>query len=444
MDARSLAYIAGVSLLTCVAFGLLPALGVSKVRLSEALAEGRGQSRAPWFHRLRAALVVLDVALAFVLLVGAGLMANSFTRILRTDLQVNTKNVLFAKVMLHSTENQYLESEAATIAFSRQILEAVARLPGVQAVAVASRTPSAADSWQNTIIKEGLPSDEERAEVRFTAISADYFRLLQIPLLKGRPFTEYDNEGAPPVALVSESLARRLWPNEDPLGRRLRYLMQNGSNPQPCEIVGVVRDVKHLGDFPDAEAYIPYPQFGGLPAPSVLVRADGRVPGLLHALRREIVRLDPDVPIRELSTLEQQILDTFSTRQMNALLVLSGFALIALPLAGIGVYGTIAYTVSRRAHEIGIRMALGARSRDVLRAVLLQGLTLTAIGLALGLGGALAATRIIRSRLYEVTPTDPLTFVCVALLLTGVALLACYLPARRAACIDPLVALRYE
>jgi predicted permease len=443
MGARSLLYIAGVSLLTCVAFGLLPALGVSKVRLNEVLSEGRGQSRAPWFHRLRAALVVLDVALAFVLLVGAGLMANSFTRILRTDLQVNTKNVLFAKVMLHSMD-QYVESEAATIAFSRQILEAVAQLPGVQAVAVASGTPSAVDFWQKTIIKEGLAPDEDRAEVRFTEVSADYFRLLQIPLLKGRPFTEYDNEGAPPVAIISESLARQLWPNEDPLGRRLRYLTQDGSNPEPCEIVGVVRDVKHLGDFPDAEVYIPYAQFGGLPAPSVLVRADGCAPGQLHALRREIVRLDPDVPIRELSTLEQQVLDTFSTRQMNALLVLSGFALIALPLAGIGVYGTIAYTVSRRTHEIGIRMALGARSRDVVRAVLRQGLTLTAIGLVLGLGGALAATRVIRSRLYGVTPTDPLTFVCVGLLLAGVALLACYLPARRAARIDPMLALRYE
>jgi len=437
MDARSWAYVTAVSLLTCMAFGLFPALGISKVRLSEALSEGRGSSQAPRYHRWRVGLVVLDIALAFVLLVGAGLMANSFTRVLRTDLQVNTRNVLFAHVLLMQRSNsRYSESPYACIAFSRQIMEAIARLPGVQAVAVANGTPADGDASPR-----GLMVGEDRVDTRWAEVSPDYFRLLQIPIIKGRHFTERDDEGALPVAMISESLARRLGPNQDVLGR---HLTCDGSEPRTWEIIGVVKDVRHLGDFPDTEVYVPYLQVGGLGGPRVLVRTDGRTTDFLAAIRREITTLDPDVTIRELSSLEQKILDRFSTGQMTALLLLGSFSMVAVLLAGVGVYGTIAYTVSCRTHEIGIRMALGARDSDVVRAVLRQGLRFTVIGLALGLAGALALVRIIRSLLYEVSPTDPLTFTCVTALLTGVAVLACYLPARWAARIDPMAALRQE
>jgi predicted permease len=440
MDARSLMYVMIVSLLTCVLFGLLPALGVSKIHLNEALAEGRGQSRSPRFHRLRGGLVVLDIAMAFVLLTGAGLMVNSFTRVLQIDLQVNTRNVLVATVGLEYTEGRYSQPQQR-IAFSRQIMEGIGRLPGVQSVAVANGTPAWRGRDAAAFTIEGLPANANHMDIRFTPISADYFHLLQIPVLKGRPFTEHDNEGSPPVAIISESLAKRLWPDQEPLGRHLTH---GKRDPVTREIVGVVRDVKHLAGSPNDEVYVPDLQDGGLGSPDVMVRTTGRAAGLWAAIPRVIRSVEPDATVSNVSSLQQQILDVFSPAQMSTLLLLSGFAVVAVLLAGIGVYGTLAYAVSRRTHEIGIRMALGARSRDVLRAVLRQGVTLAVIGLVLGLAGALAATRILRSRLYDISPTDPLTFVCVGALLVGVALLACYLPARRAARIDPMVALRYE
>jgi putative ABC transport system permease protein len=442
MDARSLLYIMAVSLVTCVAFGLLPALSVSRARLSEALSAGHAGSRLPRFHRLRAGLVALDIAIAFVLLTGAGLMVNSFTRLLTTDLQVNARNVLVAGIDLYDAGDRYARPQQR-IAYSRRIMEGVRRLPGVQSVAVANGTPAWAGVNGGPFTLEGLPPGEDQVKARLTPVSTDYLRLFQIPLLKGRPFTEHDHEGSTPVAIVSESLARCFGPTSEPIGKHV-HLTDSRSNPVMWEIVGVVRDVKHLGDYPDAEVYVPDLQDGGLICPSVIVRTEGRPADLAAALRREILAVDPEVPVSNVFSLQELVMDSFSKEQSNTMLLLVGFAGIAVLLAGIGVYGTVAYTVSQRTHEIGIRMALGARSRDVLRAVLRQGLALTVIGLALGLGGALAATRIIRSRLYGVTPTDPLTFVCVALLLGGVALLACYLPARRAARIDPMVALRYE
>jgi len=442
MDARSLVYAGAVSLLTCVAFGLLPALGASKVHLNEMLSEGHVRSRGPRFCRLRAGLVVLDIAVAFVLLAGAGLMVNSFTRVLRTDLQVNMENVLVAEIDLYEAEDRYSQPEQR-IAFSGRIMDGIRRLPGVQSVAVANGTPAWRGYNGGPFTLEGLPAGEDQVDARHTPVSVDYFRLLQIPLLKGRLFTEHDDEGSMPVAIVSESLARRFGPNRDPLGRRL-HLTHGGSTPVTREIVGVVRDVKHVGDYPDAEVYVPHLQDGGLICPSVIVRTDKRTAGLATAIRREILALDREAPVSNVSTLQQLVLDSFSTEQTNALLLLSGFASVAVLLAGLGVYGTIAYAVSRRTHEIGVRMALGARCDDVIRTVLGEGLRLTGIGLVLGLAGAFAATRVIRSLLYDVSPTDPVTFLLVALLLASVALLASYVPARRASKVDPMVALRYE
>jgi putative ABC transport system permease protein len=442
MDMRSLGYVVVVSLLTCVAFGLLPALGVSKTRLSEALSAGRAVNRRPRFHGLRAGLVALDISIAFVLLAGAGLKVNSFTRLLTVDLNVNTRNVLVAEIDLYDVDDRYSQPEQR-IAFSRRIMAGVGRLPGVQSVAVANGTPAWAGVNGGPFTVEGLPPGDDQVQARFTPVSMGYFRVLQIPLLKGRPFTEHDNEGARPVAIVSESLARCLGPNAEPLGKHL-YLTDRRLNPVTWEIVGVVRDVKHLGDYPDAEVYVSHLQNGGLTCPSVIVRADGCMAGLAETMRAEILAVDPEAPVGRVSTLHGLVMDSFSQEQTNTMLLLIGFSGMAALLAGVGVYGTIAYAVSQRTHEIGIRMALGAHQSDVVRTVLRQALGFTALGLAVGLAGACAATRVVRSLLYDVGPIDPLTFLCVALLLTSVALLASYLPARRAARIDPMVALRCE
>jgi len=442
MDARSLGYVLIVSLLACVAFGLLPALGISKTHRNEALSAGHAVNRRPRFHGLRAGLVALDIAIAFVLLAGAGLMVNSFTRLLTVDLNVNTRNVLVAEIDLYDVEDRYSQSQQR-IAFSRQIMEGIGRLPGVRSVAVANGTPAWAGVNGGPFTVEGLPAGEDQVKARITPVSMDYFRLLQIPLLKGRTFTEHDNEGAKPVAVVSESLAKCFGPNAEPLGKHL-HLTDRGLNPVTWEIVGVVRDVRHLGEYPDAEVYVPDLQDGGLICPSVIVRTDGRTAGLAEIVRKEILAADPEAPVSRVSTLRDLVMDSFSKEQTNTMLLLVGFAGVAVLLAGVGVYGIIAYTVSQRTHEIGIRMALGAHQGDVVRTILRQALGFTALGLVVGLAGACAATRVVRSLLYDVRPIDPLTFVCVALLLAGVALLASYLPARRAARTDPMAALRCE
>jgi len=441
MDGRSFLYVTTISLLTCGAFGLLPAIGISKTNLNRSLSAGRTSSYALRFHGLQRMLVVLDIAIVFVLLIGAGLMINSYVRILRIDPQVDPENVLVATLELHGGEDRY-STPAQRFEFSRRLMEHIRKLPGVQSVAIANGTPAWTGYSTNKFTVEGFPIGEEGVDIRCTPVSLDYFRLLHIPLLRGRQFTEHDNNTSTPVAIINESLARRLWPNENPLGK---YLTHGKSEPVTREVVGVTRDVRHFGDYPDDEIYISCLQTDGslLLYPDVMVRTDARTAGLAVAVRREILATDPDILIREVAFMEQQIADLFSMERLNTLL-LGVFASIALVLASVGVYGATAYVVSRRTHEIGIRMALGARSGDVLKSVLWQGLKLTLIGLVIGIAGAFAATQVIRSLLYDVSPTDPLTFVIVSVFLAGIALLASYIPARRAAKIDPMEALRYE
>jgi putative ABC transport system permease protein len=455
MDGRVLLYAAGVSLLTCSFFGVLPALGATALNLSRSLSAGRTRTAGPRFQRLRGLLVIGDIALAFILLLGAGLLLNSFARILAIDFGYNPQDVVSVSVPLYDLP-AYSQPQAEA-AFIQEVVRRVQRLPGVRTVAIGS-SPVRGTGNIGAFKIEGVFSEEKRYRypdwdarlpdksylwLPLWWVSPEYFRILQIPLLKGRCFTEQDGAGSPPVAIVSEALARRFWPNGSPIGKYLTQAPQDSkSAPIPREIVGVVATLTHLGrsEPADQEVYAPASQFGEV---DFLIRTDPGRKDVAAAVRREILALDRDVIIGTMAPLEEEIADFFAPQRF-VLLCVGGFAVVALVLACLGVYGTTAYAVSQRTHEIGIRVALGARSRDILRAVLGQGLRFTLAGLALGCAGALVATRIIRSFLYEVSPTDPLTFACVALVLAGVALLASYLPARRAAKTDPMTALRYE
>jgi len=459
MDARSLVYIMAVSLLTCVTFGLLPALGVSKVRLNEALSEGRMQSQTPRFHRLRAWLMVLDIAVAFVLLVGAGLLVNSYLR-LNTGLGYKPGNVLSARVVLDEGQPPYSQPSQC-LAFFEQVLDQARRLPGVRYATVADWTPVMGGGNFPRFRIEGHSPAQYRSEdregfpaIRWQQVFPDYFRVVGVPLSQGREFTEQDRVGTAPVIIVNEAMARRFWPNESAVGKYVAHVReertQDGDSRivmHECRIIGVAGNVRHVGglkpDLDTPEAYVPYAQNSQWGDMYVMIRTHADPRNSINALRSAVLSVDRDALIRSILPLEDVIAEYVAPQRLG-MLCAGAFALVALVLACLGVYGTIGYGVSRRTHEIGIRMALGARSDDVVRMVLHQGLKFTGIGLGIGLAGAWAATRVIRSLLYEINPTDPLTFVCVALLLAGIALLAGYFPARRAARIDPMVALRHE
>jgi putative ABC transport system permease protein len=439
VDGRTLFYVGGISLLTCMFFGTLPALSASKTGLSRSLSAGRTPSHAPRFHRLRAGLVAADIAMAFVLLAGAGLLVNSYVRILNIDPQFDPKNVLSMDADLDWQRPPYSDANRR-LAFFRQAVQRIGGLPAARYVAAAGASPITGSYSTNTFEIEGLPPGGNRLDIPRTKIMADYFRVLRVPLLRGRLFTEQEVATSAPVVIINEAMARRCWPDENPLGQHITRIAREGPESVSREVVGVVGNTRHSRyALETPQVYLP----GCDDSMVLLVRTASESANLATALRREVVAIDPEVAVSGVTLLENAMRGLHSQDRFNTLF-LGAFAAAALVLACLGVYGTTAYAVSRRTHEIGIRMALGARSRDILRAVLGQGLRLTSIGLALGLPGALAATRIIRSLLYEVSPTDPLTFVSVAVLLAGVALLASYVPARRAARIDPMVALRYE
>ena len=442
------------SLLTGVIFGIAPALHLSVPRLQQSLREGGRGSSTGGRQKVRNALVVSELALSLVLLVVAGLLIRSFVRLLNVNPGFNAERVFTARVAL--PENKYKDIPQANNFFD-ELLRNLQAMPNIQSVGLITPLPLTGEGWQADYRVEDRPTPElgEFPNTDIHYVSPAYVQAMQIPLLSGRIFTESDNDSSLPVAMVNQTFARRWWPNENPIGKRIR--MCGTCTPRPdrvpppwLTIIGVVGDVRQYGldQEPKTEVYTPYNQRGGRTRPltyrALVVRtATGDPLTVTSQVRSAVQQLDKDLPIFSIRTMEQLIGRSVASRKMSMFLLIT-FASLALLLAAVGLYGVISYSVTQRTQEIGIRMALGASRRDVLGMVISQASKLAAIGLGIGLVLALALTGIISKMLFGVRPTDPLTFLCILLLLVAVALFASYIPARRAAKVDPMVALRYE
>jgi putative ABC transport system permease protein len=438
LDYQVLAFNLAVSLLTGVLFGMIPAFRFSKVKLNETLKDNSTTSTERQGKRVRGALVVCEVAISVALLIGSGLLIRSMFRLFNANLGFDPQNVLAMELRVSRNRNKNNKQLNGVF---REILERVKAQPGVEAVTLSNNLPGMQDGWQNEIVPEGNPplKPGELINVDWSIVTPDYFRTMDIPLVRGRSFTKEEDEQGRPVVLVDENLARRFWANQDAVGKHIQY---NGDTWH--EIVGVVKEVRPYGSEikPLIKIYTPMGPRGGQRILSV--RSSKVDPGTLVAgIKREIYAVDSDLPVTEVSTLPDLLAREVSSREFNTWLfaVLAGLALV---LALTGVYGVISYSVARRTHEVGIRMALGAGHRQVLRLFISQGMKLIIAGLVAGLAGSFILTRMMASLLFGVSTTDKTTFGVVALGLLVVGLLACYVPARRATKVDPLVALRYE
>jgi putative ABC transport system permease protein len=444
VDARVLLFALGVSVLTGLVFGLLPAWSASKGGVSEALKEGGRSSTASGARqKLRSTFVVVELAVALMLLVGAGLLIKTFWKLRTVEPGFSPDHLITMRVEL--PEARYKDVGKQT-QFRSQILEGINSLPGVKA-AMISELPLSGDSLNHNFIIENrppiAPGDEPDLETR--SVMGDYFKVMQIPLKAGRDLGAQDFvDTAPLVGLANESLVNQYFQNEDPIGKRIRWASDPGQ--RWMTIVGVVGDVKHFGlDLPELPAfYTPYTQAAAWKRwTSVTARTQADPASMSQAIKQEIWKVDSQLPVTRLQTMNEVAAESFAARRFNMSL-LTLFAALALVLAAIGIYGVMSYAVTQRTQEIGIRMALGAGTTDVLKLVLKNGMTLVVIGVALGLAGAIALTRLMVTLLFGVTPTDALTMAVVSGVLILVALLACFIPARRATKVDPLVALRYE
>jgi putative ABC transport system permease protein len=436
IDVRVLVFALLISLLTSVAFGLVPSLQATSLDLNEELKEGdRGSSS----RRLgvRGLLVISEVALALMLLIGAGLLTQSFATLLRWRPGFDQSNLL--TVWLLASSGKY-ETGDQVVSVFQQAADEVGALPSVESVGRASAGPLFGGRETDEFHIEGppLPAPGEGPVARWFDIGPNYFATLGISTVKGRSFTEADGRGAPPVAIINETAVRRYWPGEDPLGQRVTIYGRT------MTVVGVVSDVRPLrpGTPTDAEIYWPQQQAPRY-ATYLLIRTKTDPSSAVQGIRARLQQLDPDMQVSGFMTLEQRVSRELVGPRFNMLL-LGIFAAVAVLLAAVGIYGVIAYTVARRTREMGIRMALGAQSWDIVKAVVAQGMVPTMIGVGLGLIGAVGLTRVLDTLLFGVSPTDPVTFAAVAITLAAVAALACYIPARRATRVDTVVALREE
>ncbi|HKQ74108.1 MAG TPA: ABC transporter permease [Blastocatellia bacterium] len=444
INGAALSFTCLISILSAVIAGLPPALLASRTDLNEELKGGSGaksSSRGGW-RLARPTLVVAELALTLALLIGAGLMIKSFLRLRGVDKGFQSGNVLTMTIRLSPTK--YPPGSARGIAYCQDLLARLQTLPGVRSAALTTWLPLTGVTGRGVINIEGRPRWEsgKAPVVEFNTVSADYFRTMGMQIRAGRAFNADDRADAPRAVIINETLARRFFPGENPLGKRL-----DSFDPQApwAAIVGVIADVKHLGldEEVKPEIHFPFPQTPVYTDPIIAVGAAIDPIRMAAALRNEVAAVDPSQPVYEVMTMEQRLDNSMALRRNGALLF-GLFAAVALIIAAVGVYGVISYSVSQRTHEIGIRMALGAHAGAVRTMILRQGLSLIFLGVAIGLAGATAATRAMTSLLFDVSGADPLTFIAVALLLTMVALLACYIPARRATRVDPILALRSE
>ena len=439
LDARVLAFTLGTTLFTTLLFGLVPALQSSKPDLIATLKEG-GQKGGSQSGRVRNALVVAEVALALVLLIGAGLMIRSFLRLQRVDPGFNANGLLMLRIDLPGA--RYPEDTHA-IAFFEQAEQRIRALPGVIDVGSTNVAALKGAGYTNDMTIEGSAPEDYVREIRHKTITGDYFRAMQIQLLVGRFFDQSDNAQGQPTIIVNEAFARRCFPNEDAVGKRVKFARPNEPGPWHT-IVGVVRNEKQDSLSADSKPEAYKSQLQETQSGMTLAVRTATDPGsLVGAVREEIRALDKDLPPYDIKTMNDLLYDSLSRERFTTLLMMV-FALLALVLASVGIYGVMSYAVTQRTQEIGIRMALGAQTRDIFRQVVGQAMRLAGIGVVLGLGSAFALTRLIASLLYDVSTTDPLTFALIAVLLSGVSLVASYIPARRATKVDPMVALRYE
>ncbi|MGB6941905.1 MAG: ABC transporter permease [Bryobacteraceae bacterium] len=438
LDPRILVFAIAITILATIAFGLAPALVASRTEVSETLKSGgarAGTGRGA--HHLRNVLVISEIALSLVLLIGAGLLAQSFLRLTNVHLGFSPDHVLTGQVWRPMTNGFQTPSQ---VPFFNEVLRRMRAIPGVEEAAATDRSPLSA-CVGGAVRARGATSDIQ--PLCNTTISQDYFRTMGVPLLKGRPFSDQDSRDAPPVVIMNEALAREAFGNRDPVGQQIG--MYGLSGIYWCTVVGIVANTENstLEQQPWPEIFVPYPQ-SLLPLSATFVlRTEGNPLAAAGLIRKAIQAVDRNQSVSNIQTLDEMIASS-TAPQWFRMLLLSLFAVLALVLAAVGIFGVMAYSVSQRTHEIGVRLAVGARPGDILALAVRQGMFVAAIGLAIGIAVAVSLTRFLAGFLYDVQPTDVITFAGALLLLAGTALLACYIPARRAARVDPLVALRSE
>src|SRR6185437_5859969 len=451
IDGRVLLFTMAASLFAGLIFGLVPALKLSHMNPQTALQSGgRGLSGAR--HRAQSVFVVLETAMALVLLIGAGLMIRSLAKLWSVNPGFDASNVLTFDLSLPPS---FIHAKADAIrADLRQIDYRMRSVPGIKAVSLSSASFPMAGDDEQLFWFEGQPKPTSQNDMNWAlryVIEPGYLQAMKIPLERGRFFAEQDNEHAPLVAVIDDVFAQKFFGNQDPIGKSINLAGPN----KPAEIIGIVGHVKHWGlDTDDsqtlrAQIYLPYMQLGDddmalvPPGTTSVVRYSGSATAIFSALRTSLQKMNPDNVIYGAQTMDDIIAQSLATRRFS-MMILAIFAALALLLATIGIYGVISYLAGQRTHEIGVRMALGAQQHEILKLVLGQAARMALIGVVIGLGAALALTRLMSSLLYGVNATDPLTFAAVAVLLLLVAVAACYIPARRAMRVDPMVALRYE
>ena len=442
IDGRVLAFTFAVVLLTGILFGLAPAMRASRVNLSATLKEGGRSLVGSGNHRLRNLLVVAEVALSLMLLIGAGLLIRSFGRVQQVEPGFVAQNVLSMRLSVAGTT---YEKQPRRMSFYQQLWDRIRQMPGVESAGGSSILPlSGGNSWGSISIEGYVPeSGQSMIQADGRVATVGYFETMKTPLIRGRFFTEQDTPESPKVAIIDENMASTYWPGVDPVGKRLKWGRVESDSPW-LTVVGVVARVKQYALDTDSRVafYTPHQQspYGGM---YVVVRTATDPLSVAAAISREARAMDPNVPIYDVKSMEQRLTESLARRRF-AMLALGVFAVVAMILAAVGIYGVMSYSVTQRTREIGIRMALGAPTQGVLKLIVGQGMLLAGVGVGIGLAGAVATTRLMASLLYGTSPTDPVTFAAIGALLASVALLACYIPARRATKVDPMVALRYE